>query len=293
MQVGVVYPQTELEPDPVIVRDYAQGIEALGYQHVLAYDHVLGANPYRPGGRLGPYTSEDSFMEPFSLFSFIAGLTQQLGFITGIIILPQRQTALVAKQAATLDCLCGGRLRLGIGVGWNPIEYTALNQDYSTRGARSEEQVQLLRQLWTEPLITFEGRWHNIPDAGLNPLPVQQPIPIWFGGHADVVLRRMARHGDGWLPGYASVTEAQPALDQLGAYLEQEGRQLDEFGLEPRPKLAGGDMEQMLIRAEEWKLAGASHLSINTMGCGFSSLSQHMGALDDFATSFEGVIESN
>ena len=242
---------------------------------------------------MGPYTSEDSFMEPFSLFSFIAGLTQQLGFITGIIILPQRQTALVAKQAATLDCLCGGRLRLGIGVGWNPIEYTALNQDYSTRGARSEEQVQLLRQLWTEPLITFEGRWHNIPDAGLNPLPVQQPIPIWFGGHADVVLRRMARHGDGWLPGYASVTEARPALDQLGAYLEQEGRQLDEFGLEPRPKLAGGDMEQMLIRAEEWKLAGASHLSINTMGCGFSSLSQQMGALEAFATSFEGVIESN
>jgi probable F420-dependent oxidoreductase len=293
MQVGVVYPQTELEPDPVIVRDYAQGIEALGYQHVLAYDHVLGANPDRPGERLGPYTSKDSFMEPFSLFSFIAGLTQQLGFITGIIILPQRQTALVAKQAATLDCLCGGRLRLGIGIGWNPIEYTALNQDYSTRGARSEEQVQLLRQLWTEPLISFEGRWHHIPDAGLNPLPVQQPIPIWFGGHADVVLRRMARHGDGWLPGYGSVAEARPALDQLGEYLEQEGRQLDEFGLEPRLKLAGGDLEQMLIRAEEWKMVGASHLSINTMGCGFTNLDQHMGALEDFATFFKGGVRDS
>ena len=291
MQVGVVYPQTELEPDPVIVRDFAQGIEALGYQHILAYDHVLGSNPDWPGGQLGPYTSEDSFMEPFSLFSFIAGLTQQLGFITGIIILPQRQTALVAKQAATLDCLCSGRLRLGIGVGWNPIEYTALNKDFSTRGRRSEEQVQLLKQLWTEPLITFEGRWHNIPDAGLNPLPVQQPIPIWFGGHADVVMRRMARHGDGWLPGYGSVAEARPALDQLREYLEQEGRPPAEFGLEPRPKLAGVSMDQLIARAEEWKQAGASHLSINTMGCGFIDVQEHLSALEEFSTNFIRNVE--
>lgn len=287
MQVGVVYPQTELEPDPSIVRDFAQGVEALGYRHILAYDHVLGANPRGPSGRLGPYTSDDSFMEPFALFSFIAAITRAMGFITGIIILPQRQTALVAKQAATLDRLCGGRLRLGIGVGWNPVEYLALSQDFSTRGARSEEQVQLLKRLWTEPLLSFEGRWDSIPDAGINPLPVQQPIPIWFGGHADAVLRRMARHGDGWLPGFASVTDAMPSLERLKGYLEGEGRDPDSFGIEPRPKLAGGSIDLLLRRVEEWTQAGASHLSINTMGCGFSDLGQHLHALEDFATNYQ------
>ncbi len=287
MQVGVVYPQTELEPDPAIVRDFAQGVEALGYRHILAYDHVLGANPQGPDGGIGPYDADDSFMEPFVLFSFIASATKQMGFITGIIILPQRQTALVAKQAATLDRLCAGRLRLGIGIGWNPLEYTALNQDFSTRGDRSEEQVQLLKRLWTEPLLTFEGRWDHIPDAGINPLPLQRPIPIWFGGHADAVLRRMARHGEGWLPGYASVTEAQPSLERLRAYLEGEGRDPETFGIEPRPKLAGGSIDEVVGRAEAWKQAGASHLSVNTMGCGFSGVTQHMRALEEFATSFQ------
>jgi probable F420-dependent oxidoreductase len=225
-------------------------------------------------------------MEPFTLFSYIAGVSENLGFVTGIIILPQRQTALVAKQAATLDCLCSGRLRLGIGVGWNPVEYIALSQDFSTRGLRSEEQVQLLRKLWTESLVTFTGRWEEIPDAGINPLPVQQPIPVWFGGHADVVMRRMAQLGDGWLPGYGAVADARPSLDQLANYLENVGRSLESFGLEPRLKLADGGVEQQLKRAEEWNQFGASHLSVNTMGCGFSNLGEHLHALEDFATSF-------
>jgi probable F420-dependent oxidoreductase len=288
MQIGVVYPQTELEPDPNIVREFAQGAEELGYRHILAYDHVLGVNPKGPYGGQGPYTSEHSFMEPFSLFSYMAGITTQMGFVTGILILPQRQTALVAKQAATLDRLCVGRLRLGIGVGWNQAEYVALNQDFSTRGVRSEEQVELLKRLWTEPLVTYQGRWHNIPDAGINPLPLQQPIPVWFGGQADAVLRRMARQGDGWLPNYHTLAEAQPALDQLESYLAMEGRKLEDFGLEPRPKLAGGSLDQLLNRAAEWQAAGVSHLSINTMGCGFALLSQHMAALEEFSNSFKG-----
>ena len=166
MQTGLVYPQTEYPTDPAAVRDYAQTAEALGYTHVLAYDHVLGANPDRPGGWSGPYTHNDPFMEPFVLFTYMAAVTTRLGFIPGILILPQRETALVAKQAATLDVLCGGRFRLGVGTGWNEVEYVALAQDFSTRGQRQEEQLEVLRLLWTQELVTFKGRWHDIPDAG-------------------------------------------------------------------------------------------------------------------------------
>ncbi len=211
MHIGLVYPQTEYPPDPAAVRDYAQAAEALGYSHVLAYDHILGANPDRPGGWTGPYTYRDPFMEPFLLFTYMAAVTTRLGFIPGILILPQRETTLVAKQAAVLDVLCGGRLRLGVGTGWNEVEYIAAGYDFHTRGARQEEQIEVLRRLWTQELVTFKGRWHDIPDAGLNPLPVQRPIPIWLGGHADVVLRRIARLGDGWLPGFRTAEAAAGA----------------------------------------------------------------------------------
>ncbi|HLE13905.1 MAG TPA: TIGR03619 family F420-dependent LLM class oxidoreductase, partial [Anaerolineales bacterium] len=172
MEIGLVYPQTEFGDDPAAIRDYAQMAEGLGFSHVLAFDHVLGANPDRPGGWKGPYTYQTPFHEPFVLFSYMAGVTNTLGFATGIIILPQRQTALVAKQAATLDVLSSGRLRVGVGLGWNEVEYAALGQDFHSRGRRIEEQVTLLRRLWTQPLVNFEGRWDTIPDAGINPLPV-------------------------------------------------------------------------------------------------------------------------
>ncbi len=210
MQFGVVYPQTEFPPDPAAIKDFAQAAEALGLSHVVAYDHVVGANPNRPGGWKGPYTHESAFLEPFSLYSYMAAHTTRLGFLTGILILPQRQTTLVAKQAATLDVLSGGRLRLGIGLGWNEVEYVALGQDFHNRGRRMEEQVDVLRRLWTEPLVTYRGRWHRIEDAGLNPLPVQRPIPIWFGGTDDRALRRGARLGDGWLPQARTAAEVQP-----------------------------------------------------------------------------------
>lgn len=164
MEFGVVFPQTEFGNDPAAVKAYAQTAESLGFSHILAYDHVLGANPDRPGGWRGPYTFRSPFHEILMLFSFMAAVTERIRFVTGILILPQRETALVAKQTATLDVLSGGRLRLGVGLGWNEVEYIALNQNFRTRGRRVEEQVELLRRLWTEPLVTFEGRWHTIPD---------------------------------------------------------------------------------------------------------------------------------
>ena len=283
MKIGVVFPQTEFPPDPIVTRDYAQTVEELGFSHLLAYEHVLGANPERPGGWDGPYTHQHSFYEPFVLFSYLAPMTRRLEFVTGILILPQRQTALVAKQAATLDVLCGGRLRLGLGNGWNAVEYTALNENFRNRGRRIEEQVALLRRLWTEPLVTFEGQWHHIPDAGLNPLPVQRPIPLWFGGHAEEVLRRAARLGDGWMPGYRQVEQARPAMDLLYRSLEEHGRDPTSFGLEPRLNYnIGGPAEWKALLAS-WQAVGATHISVNTMGCGFTTPAAHLAALHKFA----------
>ena len=283
MQTGLVYPQTEYPPDPAAVRDYAQTAEALGFTHVLAYDHVLGANPDRPGGWTGPYTHRDPFMEPFVLFTYMAAVTTRLGFIPGILILPQRETALVAKQAATLDVLCSGRLRLGVGTGWNEVEYVALSQEFSTRGRRQEEQLEVLRLLWTQELVTYKGRWHDIPDAGINPLPVQRPIPLWFGGHADVVLRRAARLGDGWLPGFRTAEAAREHLDRLDGYLAEAGRDRTAFGLEPRLHWGNGDLDALGRALEGWRAAGATHISLNTMGAGFRTAGEHLAAIRLFA----------
>jgi len=283
MQIGVVFPQTEFGSDPAALKDYAQTAEALGFTHILAYDHVLGANPDRPGGWKGPYTFKTTFLEPFVLFSFMAAVTSRIGFITGILILPQRQTALVAKQAATLDHLCGGKFRLGVGVGWNKVEYTALNADFHTRGQQQEEQVRLLQQLWTQPLVNFEGHFHSIPDAGINPLPIQQPIPIWFGGHADAVLQRIARFGDGWLPNFRSLEDATPALEALDKYLNENGRSRADIGIEPRLNYGDGNMDAWQAAAQAWRDAGATHLSVNTMGAGFQTPQDHIHALERLA----------
>jgi probable F420-dependent oxidoreductase len=283
MQIGVVFPQTEMPADVTAVRDYGQAAEALGYKHILAYDHILGANPDRPGGWSGPYTYRDPFFEPFILFSYLAGVTTNMEFTSGIFILPQRQTALFAKQAATLDVLCNGRLRIGIGTGWNEVEYEALNEDFHTRGRRQEEQVTLLRELWTKPLVTFKGTWHTISDAGLNPLPLQQPIPIWFGGGADVVLERIARIGDGWMPNLRTASAAGPYLELLDSYLAKNGRSRADIGIEPRLAWHTGDLDHLNRLKEEWQAAGATHLSINTMNAGFSTVDKHIAALRQFA----------
>ncbi len=286
MQIGLVYPQTEFPADPVAIRDYAQAAEALGYGHIMAYDHILGANPDRPGGWRGPYTHRDPFIEPLMLFSHMAAVTERLGFITGILILPQRETTLAAKQAAVLDVLCGGRFRLGVGTGWNEIEYVAAGYDFHTRGKRQEEQVEVMRRLWTEELVTFKGRGHDIPDAGLNPLPIQRPIPVWFGGHADAVLQRTARLGDGWLPGFRTADAAAEHLDKLDAYLADHGRARADVGLEPRLHWAGNDPDTLGRTLEGWRAAGATHASLNTMGAGFTTVDEHLAAVRRFAEGF-------
>lgn len=284
MRIGVVYPQTEYGNDPVAIRDYAQAVEQMGYTHVLAYEHVLGANPNRPGGWRGAYTYESPFLEPFVLFGFMAAVTTTLEFATGILIVPQRQTALVAKQAATLDVLSGGRFRMGIGVGWNEVEYIALNEDFHRRGRRLDEQLEVLDLLWKQPLVTYEGRWHTIPDAGINPLP-KQPIPLWFGGHAEAMLRRCAKWGAGWMPNRPTVEQCAPALSALEKYLEAEGRSRSDFGLEPRLSYGKGNEQEWHRLIDEWKAAGATHLTVNTMGAGLKTPDEHINALRRFAES--------
>jgi probable F420-dependent oxidoreductase len=283
MKIGVVFPQTEIGSDPAAIRDYAQTAEGLGFTHVLAYDHVLGANPDRPGGWSGPYTYLTPFHEVFVLFGYLAGVTQRLGLVTGILILPQRQTALVAKQAASLDVLSGGRVRLGVGLGWNEVEYAALNENFHNRGKRMEEQVALLRRLWTEPLVDFKGKWHTIPDAGINPLPVQRPIPVWFGGRAEPVLRRIARLADGWMLLHRNAAEARPDLALLDRFLEEAGRSRIEIGLEPRISYGAGDPKAWETELRDWQAEGATHLSFNTMGSGFKTPQEHIQAIQKFA----------
>ncbi len=283
MKIGLVYPQTEFGNDPALIRDYAQTAEGLGFTHILAYDHVLGVSPDHPGADKLPYTNRHPFQEPLALFSYMAGLTEKIGFATGIIILPQRQTALVAKQAATLDVLSNGRLRLGVALGWNKAEYTALNEDFHTRGRRIEEQVQVLRLLWTQPLVEFQGRWHHIPNAGLNPLPVQRPIPIWFGGNTEPALRRAARLGDGWMTNVRNPAEIDPPLAIIHEELARHGRDPGKFGLEARIAHGGAAPQEWAKLLEGWRATGATHLSFNTMGAGLERPAQHLHAIRIFA----------
>ena len=220
MRLGVVFPQTEISSDPAVIRDYAQAAEGAGYDHVLAFDHVLGGTLERFDklGRRPPYTDQSPFHEIFVLFGYLAACTRRLELVSGIVILPQRQTALVAKQAAAVDVLTGGRLRLGVGIGWNHVEYEALNEDFHTRGRRVSEQIAVMRKLWTEPVVTFDGSYHHLDRAGINPLPVQRPIPVWMGGMAEPVLKRVAEISDGWFPQFQPGDEASHTLDRVRAH---------------------------------------------------------------------------
>jgi probable F420-dependent oxidoreductase len=282
MKVGVVFPQTEIGTDPAVIKDYAQTAEELGFLHILAYDHVIGANPASRPGWKPPYSHLDNFHEPFILFGYLAGLTKKVELVTGIIILPQRQTVLVAKQAATLDVLSSGRLRLGIGIGWNPVEYEALGENFKNRGRRSEEQIEVLRKLWTQELVTFGGRWHKITDAGIKPLPVQRPIPIWFGGTDDRALRRLAKLGDGWFPLMGPDEKCRFAIEKIHSYARDAGRNPNDIGIEGRIGYGQGSMDAWLRDLQAWKDLGATHVSLNTMRAGLGSPAAHIDAIRRF-----------
>lgn len=285
MKIGVVFPQTEIGEDPAVIRDYVQAVESLGYTHILAFDSVVGANPDRPGGWDSPYTYRHAFHEPFALFAFCAAITRRIELVTGVLVLPQRQTALVAKQAAEVDVLSGGRLRLGIGVGWNPVEFEALGENMRDRGKRVEEQIEVMRLLWTRELVTYEGRWHRVPDADIKPLPIQRPIPVWMGGESEAVLRRAARLADGWItlqtfrPGPA----AQQTVDRLLALVEQAGRDPAAFGVEGRVALARTPPEEREKELAAWRgMRGITHLCVNTMSLGLPRPEDHVRTLERF-----------
>jgi probable F420-dependent oxidoreductase len=280
MRIGAVFPQTEIGSDPGVTREYVTAVEAMGFDHLIIYDHVIGASvAHRPDWR-GSYTSDDLFHEPFVLFGYLAALTERLELVTSVIILPQRQTVLVAKQAAEVDVLSGGRMRLGVGIGWNEVEYEALREGFRTRARRLEEQVEVLRALWTQPVVTYTGKWHTITEAGINPLPIQRPIPIWFGGSADVAIQRIGRLGDGWMPQMPPNERARELIELLRGVTRTAGRPADAVGVEPRLSLGQiRDESGWDAFARGWRALGATHLDLNTMDVGFTNVSQHLDAL--------------
>ncbi len=288
MKFGAVFPQTEIGNDPIAVRDYAQAVEGMGGSHILAFDHVLGANAESRPGWSGAYRHTDAFHEPFVLFGHLAAVTKSVEFVTGVIILPQRQTALVAKQAAAVDVLSGGRLRLGIGVGWNAVEYEALGENFHDRGRRSEEQIEVMRQLWTNELVTYEGRWHNITDAGLNPLPVQQPIPVWFGGAAPQTIRRVATIGDGWFPLFRPDDNGKQLVESMWEQAEAAGRESGSIGVESWVSVRNSSEDDWLRTVEAWRALGATHISVNTMNAGLDSPQAHIDTVRRFMQAVSG-----
>jgi len=278
MRVGVVYPQTELGGDAGAVRAYGEAVAGLGYRHILAYDHVVGADRAHYAGWSGPYDVTTTFHEPFVMFGYLAALID-LELVTGIIILPQRQTALAAKQAAEVDLLTGGRFRLGVGLGWNPVEYEALGQPFGQRGRRLSEQIRLLRELWTTPSVTFAGEFDRITAAGLAPLPVQRPIPIWIGGSSDAAYRRTGELADGWFPQVLPGPDLERATGIVRQAAQDAGRDPDLIGMEGRVSWDPKDQDRFVRQVERWRQTGATHLSLNTMGTGQLTVDDHITAL--------------
>ena len=278
MKLGAVFPQTEIGDDPDRVAQFAKTAESLGYDHLIAYDHVLGASTENRPDWQGPYTDRSMFHEVFVLFGYLAGQTQSIELVTAVVILPQRQTALVAKQAASLDVLCKGRFRLGVGTGWNAVEYEALNENFHNRGRRSEEQIDLLRQLFAEEVISFEGDWHKVTEAGLNPMPVNRRIPIWLGGMAEAVQDMVARIADGWFPFFNPDLGSQLATVREKA--KGYGRDPADIGIEVMVGLGDAGPKE-LDRLKRLEDMGVSHAAVVTMNAGLEPAA-HIDAIERF-----------
>ena len=281
MEIGAVFPHNEIGTNPQAIKDYAQGVEELGITHLLIYDHVLGADRDRPGGFEGPYDKDVAFHEPFTTFAFIAAVTKKLDMITTVMILPQRQTVLVAKQAAELAILSNNRFKLGIGVGWNTVEYTGLNENFKNRGKRQEEQVELMRLLWESEVLEYKGDYHHIDKASINPRP-SKSVPIWFGGGAPQLIERCADLGDGWIPLMGPNEAARKTLAAIKEKRKSKGLDWDNFGVQAQAQYAGGDAERWNKHAEKWRNLGASHLAIATHNAEPTNVDGHLGRIKEY-----------
>ncbi|MEM7098599.1 MAG: LLM class F420-dependent oxidoreductase [Pseudomonadota bacterium] len=275
MKIGIVLPHHEIGSDPDDMKAFATGAEALGADHILIYDHVLGADREREGGFEGPYDKDTQFHEPLTTLSFIAAVTNTIELVTTVLILPQRQTALVAKQAAELAILSKNRFRLGVGTGWNAVEYEALNENFHDRGKRQAEQVALLRALWSEDSLTFEGEFHQVTKASINPRPTQ-PIPVWFGGGAPALLDRCARLGDGWMPLSSPNEQSKSAIDHMRQVREQAGLPWDGFGIQAQAQAGGGSPDRWQKHYSKWHELGATHIAVATHNAGATSVGEHL-----------------
>ena len=295
MEIGVIFPQTEIEPDVVAIRDFTQAAQEMGYTYLFIADHVLGADASAYDHPLfGMYNHESVVHESLTTMGYLTAIAPGMGLMSGILILPQRQTALVAKQAAEIDVLCGGKLRLGIGVGWNFVEFEALGMNFQDRGARSAEQIEVMRELWTKESVDFHGKWHNITHAGINPLPVQRPIPVWLGVGSpaapippDVALRRVARIADGWCPNFGPNKSGYAMQEKVHGYMAEYGRDPSGLGLDGRLKTAGASPEDWIEEVAGWREMGASHLSIENRRAGLKTADEHIEMMRRFKEAVE------
>ena len=284
VRIGVVFPQLESGTDVGAIKEYLQAVEQLGYVHLVAYDHVLGADTStRPDWR-GPYNASSLFHEPFVFFGFVAAITK-LELAPAVIVLPQRQAVLAAKQAAEIDVLTGGHSRVGVGLGWNQVEFEALGTSFHNKNRRIEEQIAIMRRLWTEPVVDFTGRWHRVDRAGINPLPVQRPIPVWMGGSAEDAIKRIARIADGWFAQHQPNENGRATFDRFRGYLKEAGRDPATFPIEGRISISRlGGPEEWVSTARAFRdEIRCTHLEINTMGAGLATLADHVSALERFA----------
>jgi len=279
MQIGAVLPHNEIGTDPGAIKAYLQGVEELGMTHLLIYDHVMGVK--REKGFKGPYDSDTAFHEPFAFFGFAAAVTERIELVTTVLILPQRQTVLVAKQAAEIALLSNNRLRLGVGTGWNKVEYTALNENFHNRGKRQAEQVELMRKLWTSDVFDYQGEYHTIENASINPRPTQ-PVPIWFGGSAPALLERCAKLGDGFMPLGGANDKSAAILAEIRRIREGAGLSMDGFGVQSQAQWAGGNPERWRAHASTWKEIGATHLAVATHQAELTDVDGHLARIAEY-----------